>query len=162
MMGFVPQPILLLLLPLIYVDNLSLFKKSEIFLLKYNGLYTCKLAEDLNAYIRFYKNGIVLAASSTGNPEQTIRWLNCSNSFISKGAYEISAPNIRFSTTSSCGTVYYNGHIDEEFLLLNEHSFINGYKTTRTYLFIELAEIIGIENNIEPNNEYEIRHIGRG
>jgi hypothetical protein len=75
---------------------------------------------------------------SKGNSRQVVQWFNKEKPSLSKVSYTILGSKIKFSTTSSYGTVDYQGEIKEESLILNSYSHINGHKATYNFFFMKL------------------------
>ena len=103
--------------------------------IRYDGVYY-KKNNSYTSYLRFYSDGTVITASSTGTIIEIKRWFNKENSDISKGIYRIVEEKISFQSKSSNGVVEYNGQVYENKIILNSHSYINGYEEkNREYLF---------------------------
>lgn len=106
--------------------------------LKFNGIYQSEENRGINSYIRVYKDRTVITTVSTGNPSQLKLWFT-KEKFVkpnsSKGIYNLSGKNIKFSTTSEQGIVKYEGEIIKNKLILEIHSLINGNKFNETYIF---------------------------
>jgi hypothetical protein len=109
-----------------------------------NGIYQSKQIDSYYKYVRFYTDGLVLAVSSTGSPTQIIRWFNreefAERSYHSSGTYTVSGSNIEFSTTSSSGTVDYEGEIQGDSLILKTYSHINEHRGIHEYKFIQIDD----------------------
>ena len=100
-----------------------------------DGVYYSKYS-NYTYYIRFYDDGIVITTSSTGTISQIKNWFNKDHDDISIGKFNIIDDKISFSSTSSFGTIDYNGQILHNKLLLNSYSHINGNKRNNIeYLF---------------------------
>ena len=106
--------------------------------LRYDGLYQAESESDYFYYLRFYQDGTVLSTSSTGNSRQVARWFNKEKPSLSKGRYTTLGSKIKFSTTSSYGTVDYQGEIKEKSLILDSYSHINGHKANYKFFFMKL------------------------
>jgi TIR domain len=102
------------------------------------GLNRSKRIGDYWSYLRFYGDGTVLTASSSGSPEQVIAWLNPENVFVSRGTRTISGRQISFTATSTQGSVDYEGEIEGELLTLRIHSRINANRSITDYDFVPL------------------------
>jgi len=88
-------------------------------------------------YLRFYADGTVLTVSSTGNPSQVIRWFEKGNEDISSGGYILKGTSLKFSSTSTMGTVDYEGVVRPDgSITLTSHSHINGHRGSDRYIFI--------------------------
>ena len=104
----------------------------------YEGLYiSTQLEGDSWNYIKLYRDGTVMAVTSSGNPKQVNTWFNKSHPAVSKGLYYVQNGTIQFSATSPAGTVDYRGKINKTHLQLHIHSRINGYENDVEYKLIE-------------------------
>lgn len=106
-------------------------------MLRYDGIYQAE-EEDYFLYLRFFNDGTVLAASSNGQPEEVIGWIQKGHPFVSAGAFAVNGGDVTFSAASPKGVVDYNGELDGEILLLRSFSHINGYQSERRYRFVEV------------------------
>jgi hypothetical protein len=101
--------------------------------IRYDGLY-CEANGNSTSYLRFYSNGTVISVSSTGTPDQIVRWFNAP--YENSGIYTIAGDTVSFETTSSHGKVAYRGKILADRLVLDTHSYINGRNAkAREYIF---------------------------
>lgn len=109
-----------------------------------DGLYRSERGMNIDAnyyhYLRFYKDGTVLAATTTGTPSEIVGWFTPENAYISKGALSVSGNTVRFSATSPAGTVDYEGTVEASGLILRSHSHINGYRAISEYRFQSVAQ----------------------
>lgn len=154
------------------IDNISEFKYDNsiknINQLKYDGLYitSCdfktKNATGSQNYLRFYPDGNVIGFGSdcNGKIEEIAGWFNLSKEHIGRGIYKTNGEQIEFSTSTTSGSVNFNGKIDENGkLILEVNSLINGYKSDREYFFVQIDDLQPMEisskneNNIELNKE---------
>ena len=113
--------------------------------LRFDGLYQSEKVDDYWYYLRFHEDGVVLTASSTGTAKDVIRWLknekeNAKSRDIPQGQYETNGDRLVFSSTSSAGTVDYEGTIGKGVLKLNSYSHINRFRATRDYRFAQFPE----------------------
>lgn len=106
--------------------------------LRYDGLYYAENSP-CGSYLRFYADGTVLQASTSGRPEQIARWFSKTHTEVPRGTYTVRGGSIGFSTVSSEGTVAYEGQVSGGAIDLNTHSHINGHKAQETYSFVQVA-----------------------
>jgi hypothetical protein len=109
---------------------------------RFDGVYQSEKSKDSWDYLRFYGDSAVITVGSSGTPEQVIRWFEKENSTspFSRGKYQTKDGKISFSSTSSAGTVDYEGTMTENGMTLNIHSQINGYRATKEYYFVKIAK----------------------
>lgn len=132
--------------------TLCIYKVSKAQSLHFDGLYRAHI-QDINygtdekpkfgkvySYLRFYKDKVVIDASTAGSPKQVADWLIKSGDF-SKGTYKIQGSKISFSTTWENVIVDYTGTIENNGLTLNLHfySHSNGYQKTEKFSFIKVS-----------------------
>lgn len=123
-------------------EGMNVNKRSGVFAptVRVDGVYQSKKISDYYSYLRFYADGLVIGVSSTGLPVHIAKWFNrgwSEKSRESKGIYTVSGSNIKFSLTSSKGTVDHEGEIQGENLVLRSHSHINGYRGVYEYRFAQ-------------------------
>lgn len=106
-------------------------------LIKCDGVYQSEKIKDYWHYLRFYKDGTVIAVSSPNKPDELINWFN-KEKWPSSDKYKIYKDKISFSTTR-WGTVDYEGRISQNQVQLNSYSHINGHLASRKYNFIKLS-----------------------
>jgi hypothetical protein len=102
-----------------------------------DGFYVAR-SNDTSQWLRFYTDGTVVAASSTieATTADVARWLRKdAGGYIGSGSYEIHGVEIRFSDSSTSGTVHYTGRIEGTRLSLRWHSTINGAEGGAIYEF---------------------------
>ncbi|NLT52714.1 MAG: hypothetical protein GXX85_17560 [Ignavibacteria bacterium] len=88
-------------------------------------------------FLRFYPDSTVISVTSTGVATDVIKWLT--KPYDNQGKFEVKGDRIYFTTTSSYGTVVYEGFIDSEYLLkLKTISLINGQESEKLFYFIKL------------------------
>ena len=129
----------------------GLAKREGIFAptVRLDGIYQSKRVGDFDSCIRFYPDGLVIRTSTASSPDKIAEWFNrewVERENKQKGIYTISGSKIRFSTTSSAGTIELEGAIQGDNLILNSHSHINGYRGVYEYTFIQLNELAGPES----------------
>lgn len=91
------------------------------------------------SYIRFFPNGLVITVSSTGEPRHLKQWFDKNyprTKYASSGRFTVEGRHIKFISTSSSGTVDYEGEIIASSLILRSHSHINGNRAVREYKFV--------------------------
>jgi hypothetical protein len=86
-------------------------------------------------YLRFYRDGTVISATSIGSPAEIQSWFKMP--FRNTGDYSISGSSIKFSTHSPEGTVDFEGTIRGTLLELNFHSLINDNRGTEYYELVK-------------------------
>ncbi len=105
--------------------------------LRFDGLYQSATEGDSRKFLRFYADGTVISVTSTGEATDVINWLK--KPYDDQGNFEIKGKKIYFVTTSSYGSVVYEGFIDSKYKLkLNIKSLINGYESEWLFYFIKL------------------------
>lgn len=107
--------------------------------LRFDGLYR---AQELSSrsYLRFYADGTVIQASTSGNPEQVARWFDKTHTEVPRGTYTVQGRSIEFSTVSSEGAVAYKGQMVDDTIELSSHSHINGHKAQSTFSFVRFEQ----------------------
>lgn len=108
-----------------------------------DGIYQSKKKNEFDSCIRFYEDGLVIRTSTTGTPDQIVKWFNrawADDKAHTQGRYIVSGANIQFSTKSAAGIVDLKGTIQGDTLILKSHSHINGYRTIREYQFVRVDE----------------------
>ncbi|NOT73771.1 MAG: hypothetical protein HOP08_02500 [Cyclobacteriaceae bacterium] len=115
-------------------------------LLRFDGLYQTEpevdpeTSDTTTNFIRFYPDGKVITVGSTGKAYDLKGWFNLRHDDISQGEYKITNRKIEFSSTSSYGTVTYEGEINrDQTLILNVKSMINDYHGLEKYFFIRVT-----------------------
>lgn len=106
---------------------------------RFDGLYQTETSEesDRRHFLRFYADSTVISASSMGEATDIIIWLK--KPFEIQGKFEIDVNKLYFTTTSSRGTIVYEGIIESEYrLTLKTKSLINGHESEKIYYFIKL------------------------
>lgn len=109
---------------------------------RFDGLYQTETdtVAKYRSFLRFYSDSTVISVTSTGEAKDVIKWLK--KPYDDQGTYEIRNNIIRFSTTSSYGTVVYTGVINDDYkLILKTKSLINGNESEQTFYFIKIAKI---------------------
>ncbi len=111
--------------------------------IRFDGVYVDDSqlsSEGYSSYLRFYPDGTVLQASSTASPEELNSWFRKERAerYFSMGWYEVQGCRLKFSTTSSSGTVEYFGRIDSAILELYSYSHINGHTELSHYRFVDV------------------------
>lgn len=104
--------------------------------LLYDGFYQYAYP-DCTSYLRFFPDGKVVSATSTGTPEQVARWLD--HEYEENGVYTIEDGVLKFTITSSNGQVSYTGKILDGSIEMDVISYINGnISNDRVYDFVSL------------------------
>lgn len=123
---------------LLCVATIQVF--SQTLKVRYDGLYQTQTKGDSRDFLRFYSDNIVLSVGTRGEVRDLIKWFKKPYNRPSdcRGKYEIINDKIYFTTTSSAGTVVYEGIIETKFKLrLKKKSLINGYEEEEVYYFIK-------------------------
>lgn len=112
--------------------------------IRFDGIYQSETDYDFRKFFRFYPDGTVIVASSTGEATDVIKWLK-KEKYIddggSNGKYEIKLDKIDFTTTANYGTIVYEGNIiDDNKIKLKIKSLINGNESEKTIFFIKINE----------------------
>lgn len=101
-----------------------------------SGLYQSQLIEhddiEYFQYLRFFADGLVIAVSTPGTPEDIKSWFIRERS-DSKGHYTIAGTSIRFSVVSAHGTVDYEGDLGDGEIIFRIHSHINGHRDIKVF-----------------------------
>jgi hypothetical protein len=120
--------------------------------LHFDGLY-CYIqnaeqeTNSVNYVFRFYEDGTVISATiGRSSADQSLfpaaSWFNKDNADVSRGTYSINGNEIVFSSTSSVGTVDYEGTLENGKMILDSYSHINGFQSEdREYVFYSDKEI---------------------
>jgi tetratricopeptide (TPR) repeat protein len=108
-------------------------------LVRTDGVYHCQHA-DYSSYVRFLADGFALTVSSSGTPHQVARWLTLDHDQVSRGRYSVDGTRVTFSSTSSNGTVHYEGEFTITGVDLRSVSRINGHHGTETYVFVPVPK----------------------
>lgn len=104
-------------------------------IIRYDGVYYHKESGCSN-YFRFYDDGIVINACSTGTIYEIKKWFNKEHLNSGRGKYKIIGNKVSFQSKSKEGTIDYNGIILPNKLVMDTHSNINGYNSkNEEYVF---------------------------
>ncbi len=109
---------------------------------RYDGLYrTTQASVFLNqpiwTYIRFYPDGEVIEASTSGTPETMHGWFNRKGGNLPHGKVSIKGNHISFSTRMLQVTMDFSGEIQGGKLHLDSFGHYGGHRETNDYEFIE-------------------------
>jgi len=134
---------------LLFISSYIYGQNNEQKLIKFNGIYEtkCNLAnneEGGKSFLRFYPNQKVICVGTVCDATvfDLRTWFNLENKDISVGNYKLKNNRISFTTTSSLGTVKYNGRICKNGILkIKIKSLINGYNDNKEYKFKEQADL---------------------
>ena len=135
-----------LILILLLISTIQVFSQTlkEV---RFDGLYQSETEGDYRSFLRLYSDGTVLSITSTGQVSDLKKWFKkpYKKPYHSRGLYEIKGNRIYFTTTSSSGTVVYEGIIESEYkLIITTKSLINGHEDEKIYYFITLLS--GLED----------------
>jgi len=106
---------------------------------RYDGVYaTPATARGYTQFLRFYPDGSVLNATTSGSAEQIIKWFNRAHPDLGTGPYEIVGDRLTLATTASYGTIEREGTIHEEGAELHLHTLsrINGHQSDGVWRFV--------------------------
>ena len=107
------------LMLLLCLTGAGMAEESSKFQLRFDGLYELK-ERDCNSYLRFYEDGTVVEACSTGSPEEAGRWLNKDHPYSSKGIYILTGSVLSFAVKSASGPdVSFVGQVARDGLTLD-------------------------------------------
>jgi uncharacterized protein (TIGR02996 family) len=118
------------------------FRRGLVEGLEHSGLFR---TIDTYHWLRFYGDGTVLSVTTTTTtPREVLRWFNKDHEAPSRGTYVLTwLPGdlaIRFSATSSYGTVDFEGTmVSAGTMVLNSHSHINDYRGRNEYHWVDAA-----------------------
>lgn len=112
---------------------------------RFDGVYQ-EITEDYSViYIRFYKNGKVLQASTIDDPEKSAEYLvpsNCGNGYVTEGSYQIESDIISFTTSDKECSIAFKGVIKNNQLHLNLKSSLSDKHHDLIFKFIEIENLI--------------------
>lgn len=99
----------------------------------YDGIYTRLGTDNIYYNFRFYPDGTVITVSLSSEPKKSIQnWFYPGNKeqgiYLSEGIYTVTGDHIEFTTTSTSGKVEYNGTIEGDTMVIDNHSFINDFR----------------------------------
>ncbi len=106
-------------------------------MIRFDGLYQAE-QDDYYTYLRFFGDGTVITANSSGQPEEVVGWFQKGHPFVSTGVYTINGDEISFSAAGAGITNEYNGQLTDQILSLRSYSQINGFQEEYEYRFVEL------------------------
>jgi hypothetical protein len=108
--------------------------------LRYDGLYCAPPESGAREYLRFYSDGVVVTAVSTGTPRQVSRWLRKHYSWLGgTGRYTLRGDTLRMRIEAHGGVVVtYRGRARPDSMSLTTHSN-NGYRAVVNYRFLRLV-----------------------
>lgn len=124
-------------------------QKTESGTINFDGIYETKCDyegddEGEKSFLRFYSNNKVISIGTEcdATTSDLKSWFNLKMKYPSVGNYEINGRKIRFSTTSTNGTVNYRGRITKKGILkLKIESLINGFKHREKYQFVKVVDL---------------------
>jgi len=90
-------------------------------------------------YLRFYGDGTVVEASSTGTPVDVAKWISKSHEYSGVGQVTGDAKTIAFSAKSKSGVVDFQGRVEKDGLSLTTYSHINRFRGSYFYKFVPVA-----------------------
>ncbi len=119
------------------------FRRGFIHRFSHKGVYQSPVGGvGYSYFLRFFADGWVISVTSTGSPQQVMRWFDPEHPNISKGRYFLdftgSSLRLYFSSTDGEGTVDYTGTIEGQSILLDTHSRINGRRARHRYTRVDV------------------------
>jgi formylglycine-generating enzyme required for sulfatase activity len=108
----------------------------------------CRKASSSFSVLRFYDDGLVISASIQVEDvkeswKKISKWFR--RGYDNQGKYFLSGNRLRFSTTSSSGTVDYDGEYFIDKLILNNYSHINSNRATNE-IYLRLTNLNSKDN----------------
>jgi uncharacterized protein (TIGR02996 family) len=108
----------------------------------FDGLYQADKEGGSWDYLRFFADGTVDSANSTGTPKQVWRWFDQEHRVTvghSHGVYTIRADQISFFVAGSSGRIEFTGTVGPCTLALKFPRHRIGSRATRLYRFVALG-----------------------
>jgi hypothetical protein len=122
---------------------------SEGSLIRYDGIYFMNSAGNKHRGLRFFSNGMAVASSYRGNPQDSLTAFSLSNPHLPKGEYDISGNTIKITMKTRVGTIEYSGMVNDDNLKLNWHNTHKNKKGTKDYKFVQIQNEAPIKQNEE-------------
>jgi uncharacterized protein (TIGR02996 family) len=117
------------------------FRRGFIHRFRHDGVYQYWQINH-SYYLRLFGDGVVISVTSTGSPEQVLRWFDPEHPRISKGRYSLDftarSLHVYFSSTGDKGTVDYTGTFEGQSILVDVHSRINGRRARERYTRVDV------------------------
>ncbi|MGZ4056013.1 MAG: hypothetical protein ACXVPU_13590 [Bacteroidia bacterium] len=129
----------LVLLSVLIFSSFVISKGKTTCLVKYNGIYACKLDKENSAIIRFYEDGTVLASTSVNDYMDVFTWFHKDNKdMVLTGTYKIKNCSIKFEVSGMTGKQSYNGSVEDNSISVKLTDEASKKTATRTYAFFAL------------------------
>lgn len=116
--------------------------RGEPAVLRFDGLYRAGPSVSAHTtywrYLRFFEDGTVVSASSTGDTGQVATWLR--KPYELSGRWTREDDTLRFTCKGVGGSIDYEGEVLDDGLALAFHSHINDKRGDATYEFVALEE----------------------
>ena len=116
--------------------------------IRFDGLYCARTSSGCTEFMRFYPDGTLVIACSTGNARQVARWLRKDYSWLGEGGgtYRIVGNKLKARTSvhagkpgrTGSGWIDYTGSINGNSLLLRIHSHLTGHRETLRLEFVKV------------------------
>ena len=133
---------------LLFVVSVCASARSEPRSLRFDGMYVAATRECTD-YFRFYADGSLVHACSTGNPQQVAKWLHKGYSTLGDafGAYELRGEQlvarvaVHRGEPGHTGNLWfrYRGRVGPDELVLQLHHPKTGPGETLRYRFLKIA-----------------------
>jgi hypothetical protein len=126
--------------PPVNIDTTKMQNSSGLANLRFTGVYQSK-PEEYFMFLRFFEDGVVLGVPTTllFSPENAFEYLQAKNTKgVKFGNYVRSGDQVSFSLQSTSGSVDYKGYFDNNHIILDVYSHINGDHSSETFYFIPL------------------------
>ena len=129
----------------------SFVSATQVSSVRYDGLYCTRSHEGYNHYVRFYPDGAVVYAVSTGTPKDVARWLRKHFSYFGgDGSYTVKGNRIQMRTAERDGNVNYSGTVGRERLQLTSYSDATKRGETLQFKFIPIHLVADADRS--PSN----------
>lgn len=120
---------------------------SEGSLIRYDGVYFMNSTGNKHRGLRFFSNGMAVASSYRGNPQDSLSAFSLTNPHLPKGKYNISGNTISITMKTRVGTVEYEGTVNEGKLKLDWHNKHKNKKGDYDYEFIQIQNKDPVKQN---------------
>lgn len=111
--------------------------------LRFDGIYKSTVqinsttGDQSTSYLRFYRDGTVINASSSGTPEQVKTWFVKGHDNVMQTTYQAAGAHLNFTFAEGNGAVAYDGEvISKEQLQLHTKSVANNREADVSYSFV--------------------------
>ena len=108
---------------------------AQVSAIRFDGVYQTPVGGSLFLYFRFYPDGSVVSALSTGTATQVAKFLRRHLEVSGDGFYSISGDRVKLRVVTRRGEVDYWGRIGRDSLQLFSYSNVTNRRDTRQYKF---------------------------